>query len=101
MLYTRNTRQLTTNEYNALTKIAYKTGMDCWFQINTVCGLDYVYDLENERFMCLDEGVEQLVDGMVEPPENRFYRLTPEEIEAFRGLLNKLGIRKEFDNGKV
>ena len=85
---------LNEEEYNALEKIARTTKMDNWFIIeqdeNENC--DYVRDLENDVRMSLEDGIWELVDGMVDPPEDVSYGLENDEIEAFYLLLDKLQI---------
>lgn len=81
-------------EYNALQKISSATKMDCWFYLEEHNGLDYIYDLENNRRLSVKDGVSQLYDGMVEPPEDPLYGLTGDEIVAFKQLIKNLGLNK-------
>ena len=56
---------LTYDEYNVLNKVARKTRMDCWFVLKQDArGVDYVYDLEERKRMCLKTGVSLLADGI-------------------------------------
>ena len=79
---------LTANEYNALNKIASATKMDCWFCLANDADGDYVYDLETGQRLEMRDGFAQLEDGMVEPLDDPFYKLTADEIAAVRNLEN-------------
>ena len=58
-------KTLTDCEYKVLSKVARKTGTDCWFVIKQDChGVDYVYDLEERKRMCLKTGLGILVDSI-------------------------------------
>ena len=58
-------KTLTDYEYNVLSKVARKTGSDCWFVIKQDChGTDYVYDWEEGKRMCLRTGVGILADSI-------------------------------------
>ena len=58
-------KTLTDNEYKVLNKVARKTGCDCWFVLKQDChGVDYVYDIEERKRMCLKTGVRMLVDSI-------------------------------------
>lgn len=89
------------DEYDVLDTIAYRSGMDCWFAIRREGSneppfsedtYDYVYDMENHKKLSLDEGVEDLYDGMTEYKD---YKLTPREIEVFENLLKLLNIERK------
>ena len=78
-------KSLTVEEYNVLEKIATKTKMDCWFSIKTSkTGIDYVFDLEENKRICLSSGIKELASGVVDVCEI----LTPEEIDVFINLLS-------------
>ena len=84
-------KTLTNDEYNVLNKIARKTGMDCWFEIRQDgLGIDYVWDLEERKRMCLRTGVAMLVEGLDCPENYDNCALTDEEDKAFKDLLDKL-----------
>ena len=58
-------KTLTDYEYKVLSKVARKTGSDCWFVINQDChGTDYIYDWEESKRMCLKTGVGILADSI-------------------------------------
>lgn len=58
-------KTLTNDEYNVLSKVARKTGSDCWFALKQDHhGIDYVYDLEEGKRMCLKTGVSILADSI-------------------------------------
>ena len=77
-----------------LNKIAEKSGMDCWFSIvarteKDGTKSDWVYDLENKRYVTLKYGIGQLHEGMTSYAE---YGMTEKEIKVFEKLLEQLGI---------
>ena len=55
---------LSYEQYNVLNKIARRTKMDCWFHIQQIDGVDYIYDLEDERIYNLQVGLNYLVEGL-------------------------------------
>ena len=58
-------KTLTDCEYKVLSKVARKTGSDCWFVLNQDChGVDYVIDREESKRMCLRTGVRILMDSI-------------------------------------
>lgn len=90
-------------EYNLLNRLARKTGMDCWFCIeghiiteNPGLGLETdkcyhkVYDVENNKEISLQKGMEMFVDGL-----NRedLQQLTPQEREIFYRLCDDINIQ--------
>ena len=86
-------KTLTNYEYEALSKVACKTGSDCWFVIKQDChGTDCVYDCEEGRRMCLKTGVGILADS-IDCQEN-FDNCWLEDNEkvALKGLFEKLHI---------
>lgn len=88
-MYRPKSRKLTNDEYNALTKIADATKMDCWFHIVELDGIDYVEDLENGRKLIgVDNAFRDFADGIVDPLAE--YGLTEGEIKAVEALLKEL-----------
>ena len=86
-------KTLSQQEYDVLNKIARKTKMDCWFYIKQdKNGTDYVYDLEEQKRLCLKSGVGLLVEGLdcFENYDN--CNLNAEEKKTFEELLIKLNI---------
>lgn len=84
---------LSTDEYNALDKIATATKMDCWFLIEQDSyGNDFIHDLENNVNLTLEEGLAQLADGIVNPLDYDYYGLTNAEIEAVLTLFAHFGL---------
>jgi hypothetical protein len=82
--------RFTNEETNVLNKIATESKMDCWFCISTEDpDSDYIYDLENDKFMLIEEGVGQLVEGMTNYED---YSMTEDEIKTFEELISKLNI---------
>lgn len=58
-------KTLTDEEYKVISKVARKTGSDCWFLLRQdCCGVDYVYDLEKRKRMCLKAGVSMLAESI-------------------------------------
>ena len=56
---------LTQHQYDTLNRIARRTKMDCWFSIRQKNnGIDYFYDLEERKRLCLRTGVRQLLEGI-------------------------------------
>lgn len=95
LLLDKTRKRLLDDEYNALNKISRATKMDCWFSLDSVNGVDYVYDCENGVRMSLRKGISQLVDGMVEPVEDEFYRLSDCEVRAFNILLQRMNVKND------
>lgn len=91
-------KTLTDAEYNVLSKVARKTGADCWFVLKQDNhGTDYVYDWEEGKRMCLKTGVGMLAEGLdcQENYDNCF--LEWNEKVTLRNLFAKLNIIVEFD----
>lgn len=86
-------KTLTDDEYKVLSKVARKTGSDCWFTLKQDChGVDYVYDWEESKRMCLRTGVSILAES-IDCQENfdNCY-LDYSERKTLQGLFEKLGI---------
>ena len=86
-------KTLTDYEYKVLSKVARKTGSDCWFVMKQDChGTDYVYDWEEGKRMCLKTGVGILADSIdcQENFDNCWLEWT--ERVTLRNLFRKLGI---------
>lgn len=87
--------KLTTEEYNVLSHITSATKTDCWFLLETdKNGNDYVYDLEENCKMTLQEAVEQLYEATSWMTMNDWEELgiDVQEIIVYTDLLNKLEI---------
>ena len=78
------------NAYNGLNKIADKTKMDCWFFLKVVGEEDVVYDIENDAFLSLEEGLGQFAEGIIDPLDE--YGLTDDEKKDVTELFDSLGI---------
>ena len=74
---------LSADAYNGLSKLASKTGMDCWFWILTVNNQDVVYDLENQ---CVIPWPDALADMCITGPLGD-YGLSQPEIDEIIKLL--------------
>ena len=86
-------KTLTDIEFNVLNKIAEKTGMDCWFYIKQDChGIDYVWDCEEGKRMCLKTGISLLCEGLDCQENYDNCDLTEVEGKVFKELLSKLKI---------
>ena len=81
-------RRLTGDEYNALNQIASKTKMDCWFYILEEDERDVILDLENDKKLSLEEGISQLMEGIIDPLTE--YGLSEEEREAVEKLFEEI-----------
>ena len=58
-------KTLTDNEFNVLNKVLDATGMDCWALLKQDChGVDYIYDMEERKRMCLKTGVGLIAEGI-------------------------------------
>lgn len=83
--------------FDGLTKIAKRAKMD-WFGIKQkfVNGKheDFVYDFENGATLSLEAGVSLLAEGMTEPVDDEFYRLSAEEVIAVRKLFKQFKIEE-------
>ena len=86
-------KTLTSDEYKVLSKVARKTGCDCWFVLKQDNhGVDYVYDLEESRRMCLKTGVSILAES-IDCQENLDNCLLGyEERRTLQELFKKLNI---------
>lgn len=86
-------KTLTTDEYNVLQVISSRTKNDCWFWLKQdKNGTDYVWDLEEQRRLCLKTGVSWLVEGVdCQENYNNCWLNAFEDI-SFRNLLKKLNI---------
>lgn len=87
-------RRLSGEQYAVLEKIARVTKMDCWFSIRQHrsgkhAGEDYVYDMENRRYLSLRRGVRGLFEGIV---SYDLCELTDREIRVFECLLVDIGV---------
>jgi len=54
---------------------------------------DVIWDVENNRILSMEEGVAQLMEGMVDPMTE--YGLTEDEIKAVQALLDSVINRTE------
>lgn len=86
-------RKLTGDEFNGLNKIASSTKMDCWFYIMEEVGRDIIWDIENNRILSIEEGVSQLMEGMVDPITE--YGLTEDEIKAVEEIFKQINDTEE------
>ena len=86
-------RKLTGDEFNGLNKIASSTKMDCWFYIMEEVGRDIIWDIENNRILSIEEGVSQLMEGMVDPITE--YGLTEDEIKAVEEIFKQINDMEE------
>ena len=58
-------KTMTDDEFNVLNKVIDRTGMDCWAFLKQDChGVDYVYDMEERKRICLRTGVGMIAEGL-------------------------------------
>jgi hypothetical protein len=89
-------KTLTDSEYNVLSKVARKTGSDCWFVIKQDChGTDYVYGWEEGKHMCLKTGVALLAESIDCQENFDNCWLEYDERKTLRDLFLKLNIAIE------
>lgn len=90
-------KTLTDAEYNVLNKITSKTKTDCWFWLKKdLNGVNYVWDLEEGKRMCLQTGVGLLCEALDCQENYDSCCLTEEEDKIFKDLLGKLSIKFEL-----
>ena len=92
-LKTKFNRKLSDDEFNGLNKIASSTKMDCWFYIMEEVGRDIIWDVENNKILSIEDGVSQLMEGMVDPITK--YGLTEDEIKAVEELFKQINDTEE------
>jgi hypothetical protein len=86
-------KTLTNYEYEVLSKVARKTGSDCWFVLKQDCyGVDYVYDREERKRMCLKTGIGILADSIDCQENFDNCWLDYEERKTLKDLFEKLNI---------
>jgi hypothetical protein len=86
-------KTLTDDEFNVLNKVIEKTGSDCWAFLKQDCyGVDYIYDMEEHKRMCLKTGVSLIAEGLdcQENLDNCF--LCNDEKAILKDLFAKLNI---------
>lgn len=85
--------RLTNEEYNVLSRILYKTKMDCWFDIRTDKNHnDYCYDLEEHKKISLKTALSQAMEGFVDLPS---LGITSDEIDTLNEILFQFGLISE------
>ena len=90
---TKFNRKLTGDEFNGLNKIASSTKMDCWFYIMEEAGRDVIWDVENNKILSIEDGVSQLLEGMVDPITE--YGLNEDEIRAVEEIFKQINDMEE------
>ena len=89
-------KTLTDYEYKVLSKVTRKTGSDCWFVLKQDCrGVDYVYDWEEGKRMCLKTGVGLLADSIDCQENFDNCWLNYDERKTLKDLFSKLNITAE------
>ena len=87
-------KTLTDEEFNVLNKVIDRTGMDCWAFLKQDChGVDYVYDMEERKRMCLKTGVGMIAESLdcQENLDNCWLKWS--EKVTLRNMFEKLGIK--------
>lgn len=95
---TKFNRKLTGDEFNGLNKIASSTKMDCLFYILEDVGKDVIWDVKNNKILTIEEGVPQLMEGMVDPITE--YGLTKDEIKAVEEIFKQIQMEEERWNNQ-
>ena len=90
---TKFNRKLTGDEFNGLNKIASSTKMDYWFYIMEEAGRDVIWDVENNKILSIEDGVSQLMEGMVDPITE--YGLNEDEIRAVEEIFKQINDMEE------
>jgi hypothetical protein len=86
-------KTLTDDEFNVLNKVIDRTGSDCWAFLKQDChGVDYIWDMEERKRMCLKTGVGLIAEGLdcQENFDNCF--LNNSEKKTLKDLFSKLNI---------
>jgi hypothetical protein len=87
-------KTLTGFEFNVLDKIIKLTGCDCWaFLKQDRHGVDYIYDIEEGKRLCLRTGVGLIAESLDCQENLDNCCLHDQEKETLRGLFLKLGIK--------
>jgi len=82
--------RMSDNAYKGLCKLARKTGMDCWFSIQSIGNVDVVFDLEYRKVIPLKTALIDFVDGITDPIES--YGLDEAEVEDVLKLFALFGL---------
>jgi hypothetical protein len=86
-------KTLTSYEFNVLNRVIYKTGNDCWaFLKQDRRGVDYFWDMEERRRMCLKSGLEVIADALSFQEGLDYCRLKWHERVTLRNLFAKCEI---------
>lgn len=93
-------KHLTNDEYNVLNIILSRNHNDCWADIRQDChGVDYIYDTEERKRMCLTAGVGIIAETFDDQDLFDWLRLTWPEKVTLRNLLAKLKITVNINWG--
>lgn len=86
-------KTLTSYEFNVLNRVIDKTGNDCWAHLKQDChGVDYFWDMEERRRMCLKSGLEVIADALSFQEGLDYCRLEWHERVTLRNLFAKCEI---------
>lgn len=87
---------LTKEEVNVIDKIAEESKMD-WFQLNPgKLGGWFVFDADNEEYMSVNDGLDELCQGACNGDWAELFGLTPEEIDVWNNLVKKLNLDPRY-----
>ena len=85
--FKNNEYKFTINEYNALQRITSINKMDTWFSIRpSKDGLDYIYDLEENKRLSITNALSYIYDGLL---EEDYFQLDKEEQKALEQLFER------------
>ena len=87
---------LTKEEVNVIDKVADESKID-WFQLNPgKLGGWFVFDTDDEEYMSVNDGLDELCQGACNGDWAELFGLTPEEIDVWNNLVKKLNLDPHY-----
>ena len=80
-------------QYNALDKALTQSNLCDMFEVQQVDNCDYIYDLELDMRLMLEEGLAQIHECLVDFID--CYDFTDEDIQAYDSLMRQFGVYDE------
>lgn len=93
-----NSFRFTDEEFNVLQKISSRTKMDTWFELVDGEEEDYVYDLESQKVLPMEEAIAELQEGL---SNYSHADLTEEEKRVFDGILDYFSIPNTLEESTI